>query len=166
MTAALTRYDWLLFFHLTGAFLLLSGALAFHLLLFYSRRREKPSEVASILGGGALAEFAIQVGTLVVLVFGIWLAYTDSEIPKYKLTDEWIIASLILWAVGSALAAVGGKIYADGRKLALRLAADGDTASPELRALIFNRRAAVMTWASTLMITAILVLMVWKPGAP
>ena len=166
MAAALTRYDWLLFFHLTGAFLLFCGALAFHLLLFFAQRREKPSEISSILGSGALAEFAIQVGTLVVLVFGIWLAYTDAEIPKYKLTDAWVLISLVLWALGSALGAMGGKIYADGRKLAAKLATEGDMTTPELGAILRNQRAALMTWSSTLMITVILVLMVWKPGAP
>jgi uncharacterized membrane protein len=166
LAAALTRFDWLLFFHLTGAFLLFCGAVAFHLLLFFAQRREKPSEISTILSSGALAEFAIQVGTLVVLVFGIWLAYTDSEIPKYKITDGWIIAALILWAAASGLGARGGMIYAEGRKLAAKLAAEGDAPTPELKALLFNRRAALMTWASTLMVVAILVLMVFKPGAP
>ncbi len=158
------RYQWLIVFHIFGAFLLLCGALAFHVLQPYAARRERPSELAALLGIGRVAVGAIQFGSLVVLIFGIWLAY--ESVPRYKITDEWILVSLVLWVIGNALGAIGGRDYQKAGKLADRLAGEGDAPSTELTALVRSRGALLMTSASTLVILAILVLMVWKPGAP
>lgn len=163
--ARVSQYDWVLFFHLLSAFMLVGGALAYHTLQLFLLRRDRPSEVATLFGIGRPFELAIQVGAVGVLVFGIWLAYVSE--PEYKITDEWVIAAIVLWVVANALGFVGGKIYQDGGKLAEQLVETGnDNPSPELRAVIRSPRAAVLTWGSTLMIVAILVLMIWKPGAP
>lgn len=161
----MNRYDWFLFFHLLGAFLLVGGALAFHTLQLFLLRRDRPSEVATLFGVGRPLELSIQIGAVVVLLFGILLAYVGE--PDYGIFDEWIIAAILLWVVGNVLGFLGGNMYAEGRKLAERLAAEGnDSPSAELRAVIRSPRAALLTWASTLMIVTILVLMIWKPGGP
>jgi type II secretory pathway component PulM len=51
------------------------------------------------------------------------------------------------------------------RLLASRLADEGQPVSGELRALLGNRRAMVANYGSALLVLAIVVLMVWKPGA-
>lgn len=163
----MNKYDWLLFFHLLSAFLLVGGALAFHTLGFFLLKRDRPSEVATLFGIGRPFTFAIQIGALGVLVFGVWLAYADQRAPRYGITDEWVIAAIVLWVIANALGFRGAMIYEHGTKLAQRLVAEGnDNPSTELRAIIRSPQAAVMTWASTLLIVAILVLMIWKPGAP
>jgi hypothetical protein len=50
------------------------------------------------------------------------------------------------------------------RHLAKRLAAEGDVPSPELRALLAARVPLWASYASGLMLLAILALMVWQPG--
>jgi len=160
------KYDWLLVFHLFGGAALVAGAVAFHTLQIALLRSDRPKTIATLFGLGRPFELAIQVGSGAVLVFGIWLAYADQEAPKYTITDEWIIAAIVLWVLANALQVRGGKIYEDARVLAKKLAAEGDEASAELRALVRSPRAAVMTWTSTAMVFAIIVLMVWKPGAP
>jgi uncharacterized membrane protein len=162
----MSKYDWLLFLHLLGAGMLVAGALAYHVIGFAIGRRDRPSEIATLVRLGRPLNVAIPLGAVMALGFGIWLAYTGREIPQYKITDEWIIASILLWVIGMALGSQGGRIYAEGGKLAERLAAHGDAPSPELRAIMQSPRAAVMTWASTAALLTILVLMVWKPGAP
>jgi hypothetical protein len=144
----------------------LAGALGYHVLQIAVWRRDRPRDVATLLGIGRPLEIAIPLGGLIALVFGIWLAYVDEEIPKYRITDEWIIAALLLWVVGMAVGERGGRIYGDARKLAQRLAGESDSPSAELRALIQSRRAAILTTVGTLVFVAVLVLMVWKPGAP
>ena len=77
-----------------------------------------------------------KVGTLLVmigmagtLVFGIWLAIS---LDAYKLWDGWVIAALILWAIGGFLGQKAGEGYQAGGELGEKLAADGVTSSPEL----------------------------------
>ena len=150
-------YDTLLFLHLLAAFMMIGGALAYHILQFALLRRDRPSEVAALFGAGRLFVLLIQVGAVAVLIFGIWLAYVST--PEYGITDEWVIAV--------ALGFFGGNLYTKAAQLAGRLEAEGaDAPSAELRAMIRSPRAALMTWGSTVLIVAILVLMIWKPGAP
>jgi uncharacterized membrane protein len=158
-----SQYQWVLFFHLLSAFLLLGGALAYHLLHIAVWNRERPSEVAGLFGGARIAGLGLQVGAVGTLVFGIWLAYVGE--PDYGIGEGWIIASIVLWVVGNALSGIGGKIYENAQKLAARLAAEGDMPSAELTALVRSPRAAVLTWSSTLVILTIAILMIWKPGA-
>ena len=162
----MSKYDWLLVFHLFGAAALVGGALAFHTLQIALIRSDRPRRIATLFGIGRPFELAIQIGAVVSLAFGIWLAYADHEIPKYKITDGWIIAAIVLWFVANGLGFRGGEIYARARELAVKLAAEGDEPSPELSAMIRSRPAAILTWASTASMFAIIVLMVWKPGAP
>jgi hypothetical protein len=63
------------------------------------------------------------------------------------------------------LGALGGRTPKQARLLASRLAAEGKPASPELRRLLDDRRALALNYLSGLLVLAVLVLMVWKPGA-
>jgi hypothetical protein len=63
-----------------------------------------------------------------------------------------------------ALGAYGGRTARHARYLAERLAAEDDVPSPELRALVAARAALWGSYASALMLLAILALMVWQPG--
>ena len=46
----MSKYDWLLFLHVTGAFLLLGGSVVAGALNLFALNRDKPSEVAVLLG--------------------------------------------------------------------------------------------------------------------
>ena len=46
----MTTYDWLLFLHITGAFLLVGGAVVAIVLDIAAPSRERPSEIALLLG--------------------------------------------------------------------------------------------------------------------
>lgn len=84
-----------------------------------------------------------DVGGLGTLVFGVWLA-----LDEYEITDGWILASLGLWIVASAFGGAGR----------IENAAPGEQAA---RA----RETAVWNWLRAVAALAILVLMIWKPGA-
>jgi hypothetical protein len=79
--------------------------------------------------------------------------------------DFWVWASVILWAIAMALGGRGGRMQESARVLAQRLAAEGDTPSSELRAILHDPRATAMSYGSGVLILLILVLMVWKPGS-
>jgi uncharacterized membrane protein len=155
------RYHWLLVFHIMGAVLLLGGAVVAGVFNVAALRRERPSEIALLLGLTRWAVISISVGLLVTIGFGLWLVHNAG----YGWGDGWIIASLALWGLAGFLGDRGGRQLRETRALAERLAAEGDSPSPELRARLRDPVALALSWSSGLAVLAILVLMVWKPGA-
>jgi uncharacterized membrane protein len=155
------RYHWLLFLHVSGAFLLLGGAVMAGVFKLAALRRERPSEVALLLGLTRWAVISISVGLLVTIAFGLWLVHDVG----YGWGDGWIVASLVLWALTGFLGSRGGRLQRETRALAERLAGEGDTPSPELHARLHDRVALALSWSSGLAALVILALMIWKPGA-
>jgi uncharacterized membrane protein len=152
-------YDWLVFIHVSGAFLLMGGALMAAVLNIAAQQRERPSEVALLLGLTRFAVIGISVGLLLTLAIGLWLV---SE-ADYGYGDTWIVVSLVLWVVGSALGSRGGRRERETRVMAERLAGEGDLPSPELRARVRDPVTLALSYGSGLAILAVLVLMIWKP---
>lgn len=158
-----TKYDWLLLIHILGAFLFLSGSVVAGILQLAAMRRDRPSEVALLLGMVRPMVIAVGIGSLVALGFGIWLA-ADSAFGA-SLDDAWVVAAIVLWVVSVALGGAGGTPMRHARQLAERLAVDGDRPSEDLHRAVADRRALVLSYASFAALIAILILMVWKPGA-
>jgi hypothetical protein len=88
-----------------------------------------------------LARRLWDVGGLLTLVFGIWLALDD-----YSLGDAWILIALALWAVSAAAGVRLGTAYSE-------------TDAPP--AALVQPLYGVMAIATT----ALLVVMIYKPGA-
>jgi hypothetical protein len=87
-----------------------------------------------------IADRCWDVGGLGTLIFGIWLAL---NLDQYDFFDGWILGALALWFVATGL----------GQTVQRRMAS-GDTSA-----------VAALHWIRTLVVTGLLVLMVWKPGA-
>jgi hypothetical protein len=129
-----SRYDWLLFLHLIGAFCAVGSVVVFSVLL---------------LAGGRVAAAQLtflgrrlwDVGGLLTLVFGIWLALDD-----YDILDGWILTALVLWVIAAAAGVRLGLAYTDGP----------EPAAARVRPLYAGMALAV---------TALLVVMIFKPGA-
>jgi len=157
-----TKYEWLLFLHVTGAFFFLGGVVVAWVLGIVAARRELPSEIALLLRLSGAAAAAIGIGMLLTIVFGLWLVF---DLDFYDLWDGWIVAALVMWVLAGALGGAGGKRDKETRLLAERLAAGGDAPSGELQARVRDPIAVSLNLASSLLGIAILVLMIWKPGA-
>ena len=71
----MTTYQWLLVFHVTGAFLLLGGGAIAAALNLSALGRERPSEIVLLFGLIRIAVVVISVGTLLAFVFGLWLVH-------------------------------------------------------------------------------------------
>jgi uncharacterized membrane protein len=158
---AVSKYDWALFLHVTGAFLFLGGAVVAAVFSVAAMRRERPSEIAALLGLARWGVGAVSVGVLMALGFGLWLV----DIVGYAWGSGWIVASLILWVLTNALGGIGGSRDKQTRLLAERLAVEDDTPSQELRARLRDPVSLALSWGSGLVGVAILALMIWKPGA-
>jgi uncharacterized membrane protein len=133
-------YDTLLFLHLLGAFIAFVTVGVFAAWSFGAPVQR---------GSFQLADAAWNVSGLLLTVFGIWLAlYIDS----YELWDGWILGALVLLGVASMFGAWA-------RRDVLELVSDDGTVS------LAGTRVALWNWLRTLSVVAIIVLMVWKPGA-
>jgi uncharacterized membrane protein len=152
-------YRWALFFHLVGALLFFSGLAVAAVAQLSARRRRRPSEVALLLGAARTGVLLVALGTVLILAFGLWLA----DLSGYGL-GGWVLGALVLFLASVLLGGLGGQAPKRARLLAERLAQAGDEASPELAALLENRRADALNAAAAVSAVAVLVLMVWKPG--
>jgi uncharacterized membrane protein len=155
-----TTVQWLLGFHLLGAFLFLSGAVAAGLLHAAALSREQPSEVAALLGLTRMAVALVGIGSLLALGFGGWLV----DYEDLSFGTGWVSGALALFAVSLVLGGLGGRSARHARYLAERLAATDDRPSDELRAMLSSPVAQALNYGSFLAVVAILALMVWKPG--
>jgi hypothetical protein len=129
-----SRYDWLLFLHLIGAFAAVGSAVVFSVLMVGGARVAGPQLTF-------LARRLWDVGGLLTLIFGIWLALDD-----YSLGDAWILIALALWAIAA------------GTGIRLGFAFDEGSEPPMARV---RPLYGVMTVA----VLALLVVMIYKPGA-
>jgi uncharacterized membrane protein len=156
-----TTVQWLLGFHLVGAFLFVSGAVGVGVLHTAATRRERPSEIAVLLGLTRVAVALVGVGALMAIGFGAGLVDRES----LSFGDGWIASALALFAAGVVLGGIGGRSSRHTRYLAEQLAADGDRPSNELRRALADPTTRALNYGSFVAVFAILALMVWKPGA-
>lgn len=157
-------YDWLLFLHVASGFALVAALVTFWVIAIAGRNVDRPEESLRYFRIARPANVLVIAGTMGTLIFGIWLAiYMD----EYSLWDAWVIAALVLWAIAAGTGQRGGVVYAEAQKLAARLAAEGrgSQASSELRGMLQDRRAMWLNIVSTIAVLAILVDMIYKPGA-
>ena len=155
---ALTNF--LLFFHLLGAVSFFAGGAVVGTLQVAAIHRERPSEVYALLRLAPAGVALVGLGALLTLVFGIALAQHEGV----GFSPAWIQAALALWLASMVLGAYGGRSARHARRLAARLAEEGDEPSPELRALLAARIPLWASYASGIMLVAILALMVWQPS--
>jgi uncharacterized membrane protein len=148
-----------LFFHLLGAFTFVAGIVIAGLAFEAGRRRERPEEIALLLGLTRIGVLLVAVGALLVLGFGLWLVDLDG----HSLGTGWISAALGLYVLALVLGALGGQRPKRARRLASRLAANGAPPDDELRELLADRASRFANYAGALAVLAILALMVFKP---
>ena len=87
-----------------------------------------------------VADRCWDVGGLGTLIFGIWLAL---NLDEYDFFDGWILLALALWFVATGL----------GQSVQRRIGSED------------ARAVTAMHWIRTIVVLALLVTMIWKPGA-
>lgn len=155
----MTAHELGLLAHLFGAFLFFGGALVAGVAFETAARRQRPSEVALLLGLARVGALIVVAGAVLVLGAGLWLA---SDVDQ--LGETWVLVSLALFLLSLVLGAIGGQGPKRARRLASRLAEAGDTTTSELQRLLADPLSRVANYASAALVLAILVLMVWQPG--
>jgi hypothetical protein len=139
-------YELLLLLHVLAAFALVAALVLFWTMIVIAWRRTTAG--AAMFGLLARpASVLVIAGSLLTLVFGVWLTiYVDG----YELWDGWIVAALVLWLVGTGAGERGGRI----------LNQPAAVTDPARR-----RPGLALQLLSTVAVLAVLVLMIYKPGA-
>lgn len=154
-------YDWLLALHILSAFAWISALVVYSVAIAAGWRLTLPSDVVRVFKVARVGDPLIAVGMIGTIVFGIWLAF-----DKYEIWDGWIITALVLWLVAGAVGGRLGKVYNGVRDRAKALVDEGrDASNPELTAMLRSQRGLVLHVLSCLIVLAILVVMIYKPGA-
>jgi hypothetical protein len=84
-----SRYEWLLFLHLIGAFATVGSVVVFSTLFVGGDRIAGPQ--LTFLGRRLW-----DVGGALTLIFGVWLA-----LDEYDILDGWILTALVLWVIAA-----------------------------------------------------------------
>ena len=139
----MSLYDWLLFLHVLSAFLVVGGLTALWSLVLVTRPGAPLLTAEEAKRFGRISGPIVGVGMGGAILLGIALAI-DSD--RYHPWDGWIIAALVLWFFAGWAAGEAGKRFD-------RDPVGGRSAGIRYQALY------------SLGVLAMLVLMIWKPGA-
>jgi uncharacterized membrane protein len=156
-------YDWLLALHVLAAFVLVASYVLFAVLIAWSWRRDTPGAMVRVTGIGRLGNVLVGIGAMGTLILGVWLAIDSDD---YQVWDGWVIAALVLWAIGTETGRRSGQLYARAGTRAAELAREGpDVPNAELGAILRDRTALTWQIASSVAVLLLLIDMIYKPGA-
>ena len=151
--------DWVLVLHLWSAFALVASMVLFWTLVVATRTLTDVDARITYGRIGDLGGRIIGVGFFGTIIFGIWLAFAKDG---YAIWDGWIIAAIVLWAIGGATGGRAGAEYQKVLEHAQELKAAGRPAQPgEFR----SSSGELMLAISSLAILLLIIDMIWKPGS-
>ncbi len=155
--------DWLLALHLIAAAFLVAAIVLFSVLIVASWKTDVPSSIARMMGVAKAGNVIIGIGSIGVIVLGVWLAIDNDA---YKVWDGWVLAAIILWAISMETGRRSGKLYTAAGDRAQQLVSTGsDAPNSELGGMMRSSTALGFHVATAALIFLILLDMIWKPGA-
>jgi uncharacterized membrane protein len=134
--------------------MLFSGMAVAAVGLAVARRRERPAEIALLLGLTRIGVVLVAAGLVLAVACGFWLL----DLTEFDLGDGWVVAALGVVVVGAILGALGGQ-----RPKRARLLGERGADAVELRRLLDDPLSLWLNAAAAAAYLAVLALMVWKP---
>jgi len=155
--------DWILALHVLSAFAYVAGIVLFWVLVVAVRKTDTPDGTIRMEPVVKVGNASVGIGAGGTIILGLWLAFS---VGGYDIWDPWIIAALVLWVLAVETGRRTGAEYTAGMTKAQELRAAGhDGPSAELLAVNRTQRGLQMHALSSVIVLAILVIMIWKPGA-
>ena len=155
--------DWLLAVHLLAAFALVSALVLFTVAIVAMRRTDLPEQIAAVGRIFKVGTVVVVVGSLGVIIFGVWLAIALNSVQVW---DGWVIVAIIFWAIATEAGRRSGTEYAPCLERAKELVAAGQTGpDPQLKELARTSRGLWLHTATSVLALLILADMIWKPGS-
>ena len=146
MPDPVSRYDAFLFLHLLAAFALVGTMTAFWAVTLAGRPPQPLLPKGAREAIGRPLGLTIAIASVTVLVFGVALAI---DVDGYELWDGWILASFLLWGVGTLAGERGGRWFQ-------RASESGDR--------VHWQRGMLLQTTSTVAVLVLLAVMITKPG--
>jgi hypothetical protein len=154
--------DWILSLHLLAAFALVGALVIFWIMIVALWNTDSTTRVASLMTVSRVATVMIAAGSIGTIVFGVWLAIS---MDPYEVWDGWVIAAIVLWAIGMETGRRAGEGYGQAAMEASKLAAAGTPTSPLVAETFGASRPFWFHTASSIAFLLVLIDMIWKPGA-
>lgn len=155
--------DWILALHVLSAFALVGALVLFWILIVAMRNVDTAAATLAYGRVTGVGDKVVAAGIAGTVVFGIWLAISYDA---YQVWDGWVLAAIVLWAIGSEVGRRAGVEYRKALPRAAELQASGREGEPgELRALNRSPKGLLLHTVSSLVFVLVLVDMIWKPGA-
>lgn len=151
--------DALLFLHILGALLFVSGIVLAGVAFESARARQRTDEIALLLGLGRFGAVLVAFGGMLLLACGLWLA----GVEEIDLGTAWLAAAIVLFFLALVIGTLGGQRPKQARLLATELAERGAGVSSELRSLLDDRASRMANQAAAVLVLVVLALMVFKP---
>ena len=156
-------YDWLLALHILSAAALVAAVVLYTVLIVSTRGLDRPSQIARYFRLARVGDVLMPIGSLGVLIFGIWLAI---DVEAYQVWDGWVIAAIVLWFIFGGVGSRLGKLYNGARDRARKLVAEGrDEPDAELRKVMTSQTGLILHLTTVLVVILFFVVMIYKPGA-
>jgi hypothetical protein len=155
--------DWLLALHVLSAFAYVAGIVLFWVLVVAVRKSDTPDGTIRMEPIVKVGNVAVGIGAVGTILLGIWLTFA---LDGYAIWDGWIIAAIVLWAIGGGIGQRTGAAYMQGMTKAKELEAAGQSGSnSELLALNRTSTGLLMQSLASIVLLLILLDMIFKPGA-
>ena len=151
-------YRLFLFFHIASA-IVGFGAVTLNGVYAAQARKRPANEAAAILEANSAVTKIGEYCIYAVFVFGLIVGILGSKDDFFKFGDMWLSISMALYVVGIAVS--HAVLIPTSRRINELMRAGG---GPEVEPL--SRRAAMAGGFLNLILAVILLLMVFKPGAP
>jgi hypothetical protein len=152
-------FDWILALHLIAAFAVAAALVLYAVLVFWGRRMQTLEQTRSLFRLAPVGTVLIIGGSLLVLVFGVILAFDGDGLHIY---DGWIVAGIVLWAALGGVGQRTGMYYSGVEKLA---GSDDPGAEAEVLARLRASTGALLHLATVGIFLLLLIDMLFKPGA-
>ncbi len=153
--------DWILALHVLSGFALVGAMVLFWILVVAMRNVDTVDETLAFGRVTRVGTAFVMAGVAGTIVFGIWLAIS---LAAYQVWDGWILAAIVLWAIGTGTGMRSDAEYRKAMTRAEELRSSGQEGQPgELRALNRSPAGLRMHTISSVAVALILLDMIWKP---
>lgn len=98
-------YNVAFFFHILGVLLFVAGIVVAGAAFEAARRRQRPAEVALLLGLTRVGVLLVAVGGVLAGVFGLWLVH----LGHWRYGSAWVVSATALYLLVLLLGGLGGR---------------------------------------------------------
>jgi len=153
-------YQVLLFMHLIGAILLMSGSALGSVLQVAARKTNDAKQLTLLAQLGSRVPMLTMPGSLMAAWTGLTIVYRQG----YGFTTPWVAMSILFWIVAFVTAIVVFRPIGMKAQAAIAKLPPDAVEAPELKAVLADRSVFIAARITEVIALCMIALMVFKPG--